>query len=220
MTLPQAVLDADKVIVSDFDGTMTEHDFYLLAIERLLPPGAPDYWSEYRAGTITHFEGLARYFAAIREPEERVREIVRQMGVDPGLAGSIRRLREAGWEVVIASAGCAWYIRQLLGEIDVPVFANPGRFVEGAGLVMEMPEPGPFRSENLGVDKTAIVRFLLDRNKTVAFAGDGFPDAGPARLVPDALRFARGDLANVLAQERKPFHPYRQWSDIVPTLTK
>lgn len=220
MTLSQAVLDADKVIVSDFDGTMTEHDFYLLAIERLLPKGLPDHWSEYRAGTITHFEGLARYFAAIREPEGRVREIVRQMGIDPGLAASIRRLREAGWEVVIASAGCAWYIRQLLGEIDVPVFANPGRFVEGAGLVMEMPEPGPFRSENLGVDKTAIVRFLLDQNKTVAFAGDGFPDAGPARLVPDGLRFARGDLANVLTEEGKPFHSYRQWSDIVPTLTK
>ena len=54
------------VLVSDFDGTMTGHDFYKLVIESLLPPDTPDYWAMYRAGTITHFEALRRYFAAIR----------------------------------------------------------------------------------------------------------------------------------------------------------
>ncbi len=29
-------MNYDKVIVSDFDGTITKHDFYLLAIEKLL----------------------------------------------------------------------------------------------------------------------------------------------------------------------------------------
>ena len=33
--------------------------------------------------------------------------------------------------------------------------------------------------------------------RTVAFAGDGFPDEEAARLVPGHLRFARGDLASV-----------------------
>jgi 2-hydroxy-3-keto-5-methylthiopentenyl-1-phosphate phosphatase len=30
------------VSVSDFDGTMTHHDFYKLAVESLLPPDTPD----------------------------------------------------------------------------------------------------------------------------------------------------------------------------------
>jgi hypothetical protein len=30
-----------SVLVSDFDGTMTRHDFYRLAIEELLPPDVP-----------------------------------------------------------------------------------------------------------------------------------------------------------------------------------
>ena len=59
-----------KVLVSDFDGTMTQYDFYKLAIEFLLPADTPDYWVEYRAGTITHFEALRRYFAAIRATDE------------------------------------------------------------------------------------------------------------------------------------------------------
>jgi len=71
------------VLVSDFDGTMTRHDFYKLVIESLLPPETPDYWAMYRAGTITHFEALRRYFAAIRASEAEVLAVVRRMELDP-----------------------------------------------------------------------------------------------------------------------------------------
>ena len=56
-----------RILVSDFDGTMTRRDFYQLAVERLLPPDVPNYWAEYRAGRMTHFEALQAYFAAILE---------------------------------------------------------------------------------------------------------------------------------------------------------
>ncbi len=49
------------------------------------------------------------------------------MQPDPLLKSSIDRLRDAGWEVMIASAGCAWYIDLLLAQADVKVdvHANP-----------------------------------------------------------------------------------------------
>ncbi len=221
MSFPESVLAAPRVLVSDFDGTMTQHDFYLLAIERLIPRDTPNFWEEYRAGTISHFEGLRRYFAAIRGPESGVRGIMASMQLDPRLGEGVRRLREGGWSVVITSAGCDWYIRQLLAGagVEIPVFANPGRFVEGQGLVMELPTTSPFYSPNLGIDKTAIVRDLIGRGKTVAYAGDGFPDADPARLVPDGLRFARGDLATVLDEERRPYRSYGEWFEIAARLT-
>ena len=67
------------VLVSDFDGTMTRHDFYKLAIEKLLPADTPDHWADYRSGAITHFEALRRYFAAICKSEDEVLAVVRQM---------------------------------------------------------------------------------------------------------------------------------------------
>ena len=33
-----------SLLVTDFDGTMTRHDFYMLAARSLLPPDMPDYW--------------------------------------------------------------------------------------------------------------------------------------------------------------------------------
>ena len=209
-----------RVLVSDFDGTMTRHDFYKLAIESLLPPDTPDQWAEYRAGTITHFEALRRYFAAIRASEVEVLAVVDRMELDPALPATVEQLSEAGWQVIVTSAGCAWYIRRLLAaaNIAIEVHANPGRFEAGRGLLMEMPTGSPYLSQTLGIDKAEVVRKHLAEGRTVAFAGDGFPDAESARLVPGDLRFARGDLADVLTRENLPFHRFSAWSDIADVL--
>jgi 2,3-diketo-5-methylthio-1-phosphopentane phosphatase len=208
------------VLVSDFDGTMTRHDFYKLVIESLLPPGTPNYWNDYRAGIITHFEALRRYFASIRASEAEVLAVVERMELDPNLPAAVESLRRAGWSVVVTSAGCDWYIRKLLGAagVEVEVHSNPGRFEPGKGLLMELPLGSPYLSPTLGVDKQEVVRRLVADGRTVAFAGDGFPDAEPARLLPGELRFARGDLANVLREEKLPFHPFETWSDIARVL--
>jgi HAD superfamily phosphoserine phosphatase-like hydrolase len=199
---------------------MTRHDFYKLAIERLLSPETPDYWAAYRDGAITHFEALRSYFAAIRASEEEVLAVVRQMELDPNLPAVVDSLRRAGWSVVVTSAGCNWYIGKLLATagVDVEVHANPGRFEAGNGLVMEMPTGSRFWSPTLGIDKADVVRGYLNEGRTVGFAGDGFPDEEAARLVPADLRFARGDLAAVLGSAKLPFHWFESWSDIAHTL--
>ena len=121
---------------------------------------------------------------------------------------------------MVTSAGCDWYIRRLLGAagVEVEVHSNPGRFEAGKGLLMEMPTGSPYLSQTLGVDKKEVVRRLVAERRTVAFAGDGFPDADPARLVPGDLRFARGDLVSVLRTEGLSFHAFETWSDIARVL--
>ena len=181
---------------------------------------SPDYWADYRSGSTTHFEALRRYFAAIRASEEEVLAVVRQMDLDPNLRAAVQTLRGAGWDVIVTSAGCEWYIRNLLSiaGVDVTIYANPGRYEPGKGLIVEMPLDSPYFSRSLGVDKTAIVRHHVSDGRKVAFAGDGFPDADPARLVPAQLRFARGDLADVLYREGLEFTPFDTWSHIPPLL--
>lgn len=209
-----------SVLVSDFDGTMTDRDFYILVRDELLPPGAPDFWSEYRAGRLTHFEALRAIFAAARPDEPALLGLVERMGLDPGLAGAVGGLRAAGWEVVVVSAGCDWYIRRLLegAGVELTVHANPGRFEPGRGLLMARPEGSPFFSPTIGVDKRAVTERALREADRVAFAGDGYPDIDAARLVPDDLRFARGALAEALAAEGLPFRTFDRWSDVARDL--
>jgi 2,3-diketo-5-methylthio-1-phosphopentane phosphatase len=223
MTLPPIELEKPtSVLVTDFDGTMTRYDFYHLAIEQLIPKDCPNYWQEYLQGRMTHFEALQAYFLLIRSSEPEVLAMVNRMQLDPQLPSALASLRATGWQVVVASAGCDWYIKYLLAQasVSLEVYANPGVFLPGQGLQMSLPANDRFLSPTIGVDKAGVVRHWLDQGCRVAFAGDGFPDAEAARLVTPELRFAKADLAKQLQQEQLKFQPFSVWSDIPRQLLK
>ena len=209
-----------RILVTDFDGTMTHRDFYSLVVEQLLPLNIPDYWVDYRAGKITHFEALQKYFSAIRSDESSVLQLLGQMKLDPNLTTTIAELEECGWKIVVASAGCKWYIDKLLAAagVSLEVHANPGRFESGRGLLMELPTSSPFFSRVHGIHKAGVVQHFIESGATVAFAGDGFPDIDAAKAVPADLRFARRDLADMLQRDGEAFKTYRAWSEIAGQL--
>jgi 2,3-diketo-5-methylthio-1-phosphopentane phosphatase len=213
-------MDAVQILVTEFDGTLTRHDFYALAASQLLPPDAPELWRDYRTGRLTHFAALQGYFAAIRADQAAVDRVLTHMQLEPNLAAAVAALEAAGWKVIVASAGCRWYIDRLLAHAGVAleVHANPGRFEPGSGLRMELPQQSPFFSPTHGIDKAKIVRHYRVAGARVAFAGDGFPDVEAARLVPPRLRFARGDLAQVLRRQGESFQPFASWSEIAAAL--
>jgi 2-hydroxy-3-keto-5-methylthiopentenyl-1-phosphate phosphatase len=213
---------ASRVLVSDFDGTMTQHDFYQRAQAAYPPRGDADPWNDYLAGRLSHFDALQQLFASLPGDENQVMELARSAQLDAGLGDSLPRLRQAGWSVVVVSAGCAWYIERLLGErgVKVPLVANPGRLLPAGGLWMERNTDSPFYAPDTGVDKSAVVRAALEGRRIVAFAGDGPPDLTPALLVAAELRFARGWLAEALADRGEGFRPYATWSNIADTLIR
>src|SRR5262245_23921947 len=52
----------DSAFGSDFDGTITDLDVYALIAERYMPTDHPDYFADYLAGHVTHFEAMAAFF--------------------------------------------------------------------------------------------------------------------------------------------------------------
>ena len=212
-------MPSTPTLISDFDGTVTRNDFYRLVINQLLPPDAPDFWTMYVEGRITHFEVLRRTYLAAPSGEPALHELLRQMQPDPELATHVQALRSAGWTVRIASAGCAWYIHHLLTDagVSLEVHANPGS-IESGRLKMDLPVTSPFFNPETGIDKVAIVRHALNQGGPVAYAGDGLTDIEPSRLVPPHLRFARGSMADSLRRLNEPFRPFRRWSEIAHAL--
>ncbi len=210
---------ARKILVSDFDGTMTRRDFFQLVNENLLPADMPDYWGQYLAGDLTHFEALQSIFGSVTAGEKALSDLVGRMGLDPNLKTEVEALRDDGWAVVVASAGCDWYIRKLLVEAGVSIEAhsNPG-WIEDDRLIMKLPTGSEFYSDETGIDKVGIVFKAMSRAKTVAFAGDGRPDVAPSLLVAPELRFARGVLAEELTSMGESFRPYDHWSEVSKAL--
>ncbi len=208
------------ILVSDFDGTISRRDFFDLVRARWPITKEEDPWERYVAGEITHFQALALIFARIRCSEAELLTLVDEMEVDPEFASTVRALQGQGWEVLVASAGCAWYIDRLLAQagISIPVYSNPGVFDPARGLVMSLPPESPFLDPGTGVNKLAITRDALERCDRVAFAGDGRPDVNPSLLVSKERRFARGWLAGELTARKEEFVGFDSWVTIRDTL--
>lgn len=99
-----------KVLITDFDGTLTDVDFYQWLRQGWLPADTPDYWQQYLQGEVSHFEALQRYFAYLRAPQPQLEQGLAQLGFDPQAPSWWRRLEAAHWQIVVVSAGCDWYI--------------------------------------------------------------------------------------------------------------
>ena len=214
----------NRILITDFDGTLCRHDFYQLVVAHLLPATVPNYWQDYLDAKLTHFEVLRNYFAEIRCSEAELAAFLSRMELEPELPALLKRLREAGWKVVVASAGCGWYIQKLLEPLEDPpvVHTNPGRFVEGEGLLMSLPYGLQFFSPITGIDKTAITKAAIVQVGTpnVAYAGDGLTDVVPSLLVPESQRFARSDLAAALTKKKQQYRSFERWRDVAEGLLK
>jgi 2-hydroxy-3-keto-5-methylthiopentenyl-1-phosphate phosphatase len=208
----------EKILVTDFDGTMTDRDFFRLALD-CLPRAAASFWEDYELGKISHFQALASIFSGLRCPESKIETLLTGMGLNQGITTACLRLRSEGWRLVIASAGCAWYIEKLLAPLGIvaEIHANPGHFSEQEGLILKPPFSSPYFCRETGIDKTRLVQTALGQGM-VAFAGDGRPDLGPALLVHPSMRFAKGRLAEELTKQGESFQPFRSWSEMVDQL--
>lgn len=209
----------EKILISDFDGTMTEHDFCQVALSRL-PASARDHWRRYRAGGMTHFAALAAIYAELRVSPEEYGAMLGETLFEAGVAPGVEALRQAGWRVKVASVGCGCYIERLLKEhgLYLTVFANPGYFSPEKGVLMALPTASPYFSPDAGIDKGAIVRDFLSRGADVAYAGDGRLDLEPVLLLQANRRFARGWLAQELTRLGEPFIRFSRWEEIPASL--
>ena len=218
MTIPDA--PPRHLLVTDFDGTITRRDFFWLVVEAFAPAHLEEHWRAYEEKRITHFEALAGIFDKLQVSEDAMNALLDRAEPDPEMKTWLDHLDRGGWDVVVVSAGCSWYIERILARVGVtlPVFANPGTFTPGGGVHMRLPTDSPYFSRELGIDKAAVVREAQESGRIVAFAGDGFPDADAARLVPAELRFARADLAKALRAEGLAFRAFERWGEVAASL--
>jgi 2-hydroxy-3-keto-5-methylthiopentenyl-1-phosphate phosphatase len=215
------VLDmAHAALVSDFDGTITQNDFYLLIAERYMGGNPYDIWDRYRAGEVSHFDAMQSFFSHTPEDPALLDELLQDVAPDPRFADAVNLLNRNGWDLIIVSAGSSWYIDRILARqgVQAAVYANPGHIASGRGLVLESRIDSPFYCPDVGIDKQAVVKDALRRYESVAFAGDGPPDVAPSLLVPADQRFAKGYLAEELARRGEGFVAYEHWSEIVERL--
>jgi 2,3-diketo-5-methylthio-1-phosphopentane phosphatase len=203
-----------KVIVVDFDGTITEQDL-LDEIARTF--GDPEVYREVDEGLdegqLTLHEVLRREFEPVRAPLDDVVDwLSTHASIRPGFHEFVRLARERGWRLVVVSSG--------FHELIEPVLEREG--LSGLELVANHVDPNPagwrvrFRDESIcdscgEACKRTTVAGIAQGNEVV-YVGDGFSDrcaAEDAQLV-----FARRGLGEYLSKRGVPFEPFDDFFQI------
>lgn len=186
-----------KVLITDFDGTIIKNDFFWYIIEKLMTEEDVQPWKDYQAGKITHFEALNKIFEKIHINEEDLHKLILELPVEDCFTELVDFCNKNDIDIYIVSAGADYYINVILNFLGVKnsvnLIANESTYSQKDGLQMiKMPDDSVFYSENYGISKEAVMKFLKSKYELTIFAGDGTPDYNAA-LFADIV-FARGTL--------------------------
>lgn len=201
--------------VTDFDGTISDRDFFWLAIDDILGKEALCLWQEYVDGKVTHFQALSNIFAQIHIPENKLNALIDTINIDPFFEPVAALCADANIPLFICSAGCDYYINRKIGPLiekyKIKLVTNHADYSPSTGLILNPPPvSSPYYDAGVGISKVSVVRRLKSEGKEVVFAGDGYPDIPSAREADYV--FARDVLLQKLssAGNVRPLHGFSE----------
>ncbi len=200
--------------VSDFDGTLTEKDFYKIIADEYLKEECEDKYKQWRDKKIKDVEYLGYVFGNIRRTEEEIYEDIMKIKIDPFAGEFIKNIEENHGDFIVVSAGTGYYIDKVLKNNDIEdieVYTNKGIFKDN-GIHFMLDENSEFYSEIYGIDKMKVVSKLKTEYQKIFYAGDSEPDL-KAAMIADVV-FAKGELIDFLKQEHKEFIEFNDFTDI------
>lgn len=208
-----AALGAPLVILSDFDGTISQEDVGTLIWERLTPP-SPETLRRLAADEIGSRIAYLDTTAHVNLAEAEA--LADQVAIDPYVAPFVDWAAGQSIPLAVLSDGFTFYIDRILrreGLNHLPVFANewvaPGE--------LAWPHANPV-CDRCGCCKAAVVRRLRQAGSRIIYLGDGVSDlyaAGFADWV-----FARDRLAMHMEEHRSPYFPLTSFADPLALLSE
>jgi 2-hydroxy-3-keto-5-methylthiopentenyl-1-phosphate phosphatase len=208
----------DFVFVSDFDGTLTEMDFYKMMSDKYLKEECKPLYEAWRNKKMKDVEYLSYVFNNLGISTEELDQEIMDIKLDPFAKRFIDKIKAANGEFVIISAGTGYYIDKVLSKHNiegVTIYTNKGIFKD-KGIYFDIDKNSEFYSDIYGIDKFLVVQKLKESYKKVFYAGDSGPDLKPA-LIADVV-FARGQLPAMLDTEHKPYIEFKNFTEIFEKL--
>lgn len=201
------------IFVSDFDGTLTKKDFYLILIEKYLMDKSQELFELWKNGKYKDIEFLHLIFSSANRTQEEFLEDILSIELDNYFEDFVEQIKSKGGDFLVLSAGTSYYIEKLFLHkgIDVPVISNKGEF-KNNGIHVIIDKNAPYYSESYGIDKGKIVKNLKTKYKKIYFAGDSHPDTTAAQNAD--IAFAKSSLKKHLDSINHPYIPFNNFLDI------
>jgi 2-hydroxy-3-keto-5-methylthiopentenyl-1-phosphate phosphatase len=171
------------VLQCDFDGTIATEDVSFMLLDAFADGDWRKIHDEYHAARMTVGEFNSRVFGMVKAGRETMLEYLKtHVKIREGLDELARTCEKKGVKLIIVSNGLDFYIERILKDMGLAnIESHAARTIfRPAGL--EVAYIGPAGNVMEDGFKEAYTRLYLDGGCRVIYAGDGFSDAGAAKL--------------------------------------
>jgi len=224
-------LQADDLILSDFDATISLIDTGLAMISALSPADAAQAWKDehaWRRGEISSMECLRRQWRLFAHTPTEVWAFVDALALDEGFFELLALVRARGAGIAVVSDGLDFYLDRMFAARGVATCGEDAcvrsrdhllRFSNAAAVTPEgIQITFPYRNEcgQCGNCKVAHLFRLRPGFARVIYIGDGHSDLCAARYAD--LIFAKHALAEDCRRAGRRFLPFETFADVLTVI--
>jgi 2,3-diketo-5-methylthio-1-phosphopentane phosphatase len=204
----------NKLVLVDFDGTITQKDVGALLFNSFSGEKSKRIVSEWLKGKISSKECLQKECELIEITKTQLKSFALSQKIDEHFPDFVDLCKREKMGLVILSDGLDYYIRLILrkyGLEKIPFYSNTLRFA-GKKLVPEFPyfERG---CGNCGNCKKYHLKNLRRPKQKVVYIGDGLSDKcaiGEADFI-----FAKNDLKSFCEKEKISYFKFKDFKDVI-----
>jgi 2-hydroxy-3-keto-5-methylthiopentenyl-1-phosphate phosphatase len=206
---------AVPIVVTDFDGTLAVEDVGDALCERFADVSWREFDRRFVNGELSLPAAQRGMWALVQATAEELRAHALEVGrLRDGATELFEAARLGRIELVIASGGFDFYIRELLaeqlGHVRAAYYNNLA--VTELGLQLEFPH-ADLACARCAVCKGNALRKHLDTARRVLFCGDGSSDRCAVGVAPELWAVTGSELARYCREvgaEHREFEDYRQ----------
>lgn len=205
-----------KIVICDFDGTITKHDSLDLFLNRYADKSWKDYEKLWFEGKIGSRECIRKQFDLIRGLDNKeLDNFLRSVEVDDYFSEFYTKAKAQNIKVAIVSDGFDLFINNILdnyGISDIEVHTNHLEFRNGE-FFMEFPNISDTCKKHSGTCKCKIVNDFKSKHEQLFYVGDGISDFCVCDKA-DVL-FAKRRLADYCEQNSIDFIEYNTFYEVM-----
>lgn len=169
----------EKIIVCDFDGTITKHDSLDLFLNKYADAKWKDYEKLWFEGKIGSRECIRKQFDLITYMDDKeLDNFLKSVELDDYFSEFYTNAKAQNIRIVIVSDGFDLFIKSILknyGINDIEIFTNHLEFNNGK-FTMEFPNISSSCKKYSGTCKCKVVNDFKKQYKSLFYIGDGISD--------------------------------------------
>lgn len=213
---------SNRVIICDFDGTITETDNIIAIMKKFAPPEWDALKNDVLSQNISIQEGVGKMFQLLpsSSKDEIVDYILEHAEIRPGFKEFVQFTKEKEIPLYIVSGGIDFFVYPLLQGLieEDQIYCNEANF-KNEMIKIEWPFSCDDSCTNeCGCCKPSLIRKLTNPDQQKIVIGDSITDLQAAKLADYVI--ARDLLLEKCEKLELPHLPFTTFYDVIHILEK